>query len=202
MSWRLAKSLEKLREQVDEIAPKRSKISDGSIGDADHANRSSDHNPWCGPGVVTAIDITHDPDGGVDCDQLIDALVESKDPRIKYVIWNGRIWRSYKTSSSHPPAWIPEAYTGPNPHTKHMHISVNCDASKDSTRAWSIEGREWFEMATKAQLREVVREEVAKSEKRLKAQMRKERKLLAVGKTQKGYNPDRVNLKKAIEVSK
>ncbi|HKV33547.1 MAG TPA: hypothetical protein VJP89_04485, partial [Pyrinomonadaceae bacterium] len=61
MAWRVAKSLLRLREQINELAPNRSKASDGTIGDAAHASRKSDHNPWVKDGsigVVTAMDIT------------------------------------------------------------------------------------------------------------------------------------------------
>lgn len=120
MAWRLAKSLEKLRAQINAAAPGRSKASDGTIGDEAHASRSSDHNPWVKDGkmgVVTALDITHDPRNGVDCRIIADHLKSSRDPRIKYVIWNRRIWTP---AVSH--GW--RAYSGSNPHDKHIHISV------------------------------------------------------------------------------
>ena len=72
MAWRVAKSLLKLRDQINAHAPKRSKKSDGYIGDAAHASRSSDHNPWVKDGkmgVVTAADFTHDPAGGFDAER-------------------------------------------------------------------------------------------------------------------------------------
>src|SRR5262245_17058562 len=119
MSWRLAKSLEVLRQQIDEAAPKRAKSSDGTIGDAAHASRSSDHNPWVkdgGIGIVTAMDITHDPRNGVDCGAIAEALRASGDPRLKYIIWNRQIWTPAKSKN-----WRP--YTGTNPHDKHMHVS-------------------------------------------------------------------------------
>jgi len=43
--WRVAGSLEKLLAQLNEAFPKRSKVSDGSIGDVNHSARASDHNP-------------------------------------------------------------------------------------------------------------------------------------------------------------
>ncbi len=73
MAWRTAKSLDVLLDEINRAAPKRSKASDGSIGDAAHATRSSDHNPWVrwlGTGIVTARDFTHDPAGGLDCNKL------------------------------------------------------------------------------------------------------------------------------------
>ena len=137
MSWRLAKSLEALRLQIDAASPRRSKASDGSIGDAAHASRSSDHNPWVKDGktgVVTAIDITHDPRHGVDCDSIAAALKGSRDKRIKYIIWNKRIWTPEKGAD-----WRP--YTGSNPHDKHIHISVAVDKPRyDDPRPWQWGG--------------------------------------------------------------
>ena len=64
-SWRLAKSLDVLRNQVNAQAPTRSKACDGTIGDQAHSSRASDHNPNA-KGVVQAQDFTHDPAGGFD----------------------------------------------------------------------------------------------------------------------------------------
>lgn len=136
VAWRVARSLDTLLGQLNAAAPRRSKASDGSIGDAAHASRDSDHNPWYGPGVVTARDYTHDPAGGLDCQWLAGALVASRDPRIKYVIYNRRICDS--RPGSNPWAWMP--YSGTNPHTKHLHLSVMDNASCDDTRGWSLSG--------------------------------------------------------------
>ncbi len=119
--WRVAPSLLTLLGQVNGLAPQRSKKSDGTIGDAAHATRASDHNPWVmdgGTGIVTAMDITHDPQGGCDANNLAEAIRQTRDPRVKYVIWNRQI-----VSSTVSP-WTWRAYAGSNPHTKHMHISV------------------------------------------------------------------------------
>ena len=58
-TWRLARSLETLRSQIDEAWPERSIASDGSIGDTSHQASKSDHNPV--NGIVHAIDVTNDP---------------------------------------------------------------------------------------------------------------------------------------------
>lgn len=141
MTWRLAKSLETLRAQINRIAPARSKASDGTIGDAAHASRSSDHNPWIkdgGQGVVSALDITHDPANGVDIQKLADALVASKDSRIKYIICNGRI---VSGTGQKQPAWQWRKYNGTNPHSRHVHISVKSSkAHYDSAAPWQIDG--------------------------------------------------------------
>lgn len=136
MSWRVAASLLTLRDQVDAAAPGRSRRSDGTIGDASHRSRRSDHNPWVPPphgGVVTALDLTHDPAAGASMHALAETLRTSRDPRIKYVIWNRRIF-----SSTISP-WTWRAFNGSNPHTSHLHLSVNSAAHHfDSTRPWTL----------------------------------------------------------------
>lgn len=136
MAWRLAYSLTQLRAQFDKIAPGRSKSHDGTIGDAAHASRSSDHNPWIkdgGYGIVTAIDITHDPKHGVDTHKIADFLREKRDPRIKYVISAGRIW----SATQNPFQW--RKYTGSNGHYQHMHVSVRSEKSfYDSKAVWTL----------------------------------------------------------------
>jgi hypothetical protein len=121
MTWRLAKSLAKLRDQVNERHPKRKKHADGSIGDSAHSSRASDHNPHikdAGTGVVSALDLTHDPANGFDSYAFAESLRLAKDPRCKYVISNGRIF------SSTTAPWVWRKYTGSNPHKSHVHISV------------------------------------------------------------------------------
>lgn len=138
MAWRLAKSLETLRTEVNAKWPNRSKASDGTIaGDEHHiANPNSDHEPHVRDGdvgVVTAMDITHDPDNGLDSEQLAETLRGSRDPRIKYIISNRKI----ANSEISPWQWRP--YNGKNPHNHHVHISVKADKSLyDGTQSWSI----------------------------------------------------------------
>lgn len=140
MAWRLAKSLEQLRSQVNKASPNRSKASDGTIGDAAHASRSSDHNPHIrdgSMGVVTALDITHDPAHGVDIQTLADQLVASRDPRIKYIICNRRI---VSGSGQSQPAWRWRSYGGSNPHSKHVHVSVKGSKTLyDDTSPWDFD---------------------------------------------------------------
>lgn len=136
--WRVAKSLEVLRHQLNDRYPNRSKASDGGIGDARHQNNpTSDHNPFIrdknGIGIVRARDFTDDPKNGLDCQKLAEALVASRDPRIKYIIWNRQICSS-KVS---PWKWRP--YKGANPHTKHLHLSVDARQSLfDDEMEWKI----------------------------------------------------------------
>lgn len=128
---RAANALNVLLNQLNNRAPGRNKASDGWIGDADHQNRNSDHNPWYPPpggGIVTARDFTHDPGGGLDCQWLADTLVTNRDPRIKYIIWNRRIWT---------PGVGWRAYTGSNAHTHHLHLSVVASPANDTATPWA-----------------------------------------------------------------
>lgn len=134
--WRVAKSLEVLRDQVNAAYPGRRKENDGTIGDAAHQARTSDHNPWVkdgAVGVVTALDITHDPAHGVDTYAIAETLRRNRDRRIKYVISNRRIF------SSQLHAWEWHPYTGANPHDRHVHISVLSDnALYDDRTPWNL----------------------------------------------------------------
>ena len=144
MGWpnnpRPAKSLVVLRDQVNAKYPNRSTASDGMIGDAAHQaeGSASDHNPWLndsrGVGVVTAFDITHDPDHGLDIDQFSDILADGKDARIKYLIANNKILVASD-------GWFWQAYGGIDPHTNHIHISVNTD-NYDNETPWGLEGED------------------------------------------------------------
>lgn len=139
-TWRVAKSLLTLRTQVNTRHPNRSKASDGTIGDAAHRTRASDHNPWVtdgNMGVVTAMDITNDPAHGCDANAIAEAIRASRDPRVKYVIWNRRIANSSAIGGAAPWDWRP--YGGRNPHDHHVHISVKSDKpSYDSMDEWEI----------------------------------------------------------------
>lgn len=127
MAWRLAHSLDVLRSQVDAAYPGRNKSSDGTLGDASHSARQSDHNPD-DHGVVRALDLTHDPTH-FDAHAFANRLWVYRDERIKYVISNRRIWTPAISRE-----WRP--YRGTNPHTQHAHISVVSTALADSGTLW------------------------------------------------------------------
>lgn len=142
MKWRLALSLVRLREEVNSRWPQRSKDSDGTIGDERHqAERTSDHNPWIkdpgGPNVVTALDLTHDPDGGFDSYAFAEWCRLQRDRRVKYIISNRKIM----SGSAGPQPWVWRKYSGSNPHDHHVHISVKADKTEyDNGGLWHIQG--------------------------------------------------------------
>lgn len=129
MAWRVARSLDKLLAQINAYAPRRSKISDGSIGDAAHSSRASDHNP--DPrGIVHARDFTHSPATGFNAHEFVRRLAKAKDRRIKYLISN----RQISNPSIGAGRWRP--YSGINGHTQHAHVSCVYGALEDDTATW------------------------------------------------------------------
>lgn len=148
MSWRVARSLDNLLDEVNTAAPNRSKASDGSIGDPAHAARVSDHNPNPA-GVVRARDYTHDPAGGLDCNLLAAFLADllGEHPALAsgaYIIWNNQIISRDRIDEG----WRP--YSGSNPHTKHLHLSVATAASGYDSAApwgWGTEGDDMSQYA-------------------------------------------------------
>ena len=104
--------------QATALCPYRKKASDGLLPSAAHVkqNPNSDHNSGYG------VDLTHDKLGGIDCFELFQKL--RKDPRVKYLIFSGRIWSEEKGE---------HAYTGPNKHPHHIHISIKEGCGNDTS---------------------------------------------------------------------
>ena len=133
---RSVESLKTLLAQINKLAPKRSKVSDGWIGDVKHMARHSDHNPEP-DGTVDARDFTNDPNNGFDSKKFSDAIVASKDPRLSYIICNGQIIHGRKGAKNKKP-WMWYKYNGPNGHYHHVHVSV-LDEGQDDTTPWKID---------------------------------------------------------------
>ena len=96
------------------LFPKRNRASDGIMPSAAHMvqNPRSDHNKGL------AVDITHDPANGVDAGKLFYSL--RRDPRTSYLIFNRKIWNK----SIDDKDGAGRRYTGSNPHTAHIHVSI------------------------------------------------------------------------------
>lgn len=104
--------------QATAIKPKRKKASDGLLPSAAHVhqNPNSDHNSG------HAVDLTHDPENGINCNQ---AYFHFKlDKRVKYLIFKGKIWSAEKGERE---------YTGSNPHNQHLHVSIKESYAKDTS---------------------------------------------------------------------
>lgn len=135
MNYFLAPALAKLRDQINEAFPNRNKASDGWIGDASHAARKSDHNPDA-EGMVCALDITNDPSVGLSADHLSDVLYASRDRRIAYIIANRLITTPSGTGSGNYGPWT--KYTGTDPHTSHVHLSILHGAPGHDESNWKL----------------------------------------------------------------
>lgn len=140
MVWRVANSIAALRTSVNVAWPNRSKISDGTIGDLAHQNQgsASDHNPWIivdGIGIVRAFDITCNGIPHNDVAERLRLLGTQGDPRLTnggYIIHERQI-----AGGSYSWEWRP--YTGSDPHTSHIHVSVSRIPSDfDKAMPWNV----------------------------------------------------------------
>jgi hypothetical protein len=109
--------------QATAIKPSRKKASDGLLPSAAHLIQSpnSDHN------TGYAVDLTHDRLGGIDCLNIFEEL--KADKRVKYLIFQGKIWSAERASEGD------RDYDGSNKHNKHLHISIK-EGCGDDTSPW------------------------------------------------------------------
>lgn len=126
MGWYLNPALTALRAQIDARWPNRPRGSDGTLGDAAHAARKSEHNRDP-DGSVDAIDISN---GGnvFDVDKLLAELIASGDRRLKHAIRKRRIWTKGV-------GW--SAYGGPNAHDHHLHLDTDQRFENDGS-PWKV----------------------------------------------------------------
>ena len=149
-NWELVPCLKVLLDEFNEVAPNRSKASDGTIGDAAHQERSSNHNPDDTAGSKTpqtdsdskpdvrALDVT--AAGGWPSPMTFDLAMNEirkrhksgADDRLVEIIWNRHI-----ATPGTDWNWIP--YNGSNAHTQHGHLGASSNSSKESdTSPWGI----------------------------------------------------------------
>ena len=178
-AWILVPCLATLRAEFNTLNPNRDKASDGSIGDLAHQDSPSDHNPdETGETPYEDDDSTNEVHA-VDIDKTgpwlpirpFDVSVEiirkrhqtGDDNRLQNIIWNGRI-------ASRTWGWQWRKYTGPNQHTQHAHFSARYSAAQErDTRPWGIVP-DWSDMATEAQIRDLLRAELARFKAEWQAQ--------------------------------
>lgn len=140
--WRVVNSLNQLNAQIRAYAPRAvppatNVDSWGSIADNAHST-SSDHYPHYytalgGTAVVCARDFPHAPNLGLDGGVVTEHLRQQRDPRIQYIIFNGRI-----TGVSYGWQWA--TYTGDDDHSTHFHVSSVHTAAADQTQNFSLPG--------------------------------------------------------------
>lgn len=134
MSWRPAKSLSRLKRELDRRWPNRDRRTDGMIGDVAHCPGDSDHCPNSAQ-VVRAFDIDADGIRTAWVAEHLRQLGAQGDPRLNdggYVIFNRRI-------ASEVGDWRWRKYEGDSPHTDHIHVSVSEKASGyDKGGPWGV----------------------------------------------------------------
>lgn len=123
MACKCAPCLVNLRTEINKVWPKRDKASDGCCGDAAHAARTSDHNPT--NGYAHALDIDEDltPGGGhMQLEWLRERIFDhpAQYPQVKYLIYEREIWYPHDGARKRGKY----AYTGPNAHEHHLHVSI------------------------------------------------------------------------------
>ncbi len=130
-AWREAKSLQTLEDELQKYYPG---TTTWEIGDEDHQDSWSDHNPN-GSDVVCAKDILGD--AGLSLQKLVNHLIANPHPNLRYVIFNRKIYQRKNN-------FAPEDYNGKNAHKTHVHVSVGngpdgrSTTGYDNTVSWKI----------------------------------------------------------------
>jgi hypothetical protein len=129
-------AIEALIEQVEAAWDIRHP-TDGTVASRGHDQRNprSDHRPSrVAPfGIVRAVDVGETvEDRG---ELLAEEIRQSGDPRVRYVIHEGRLFSSYNHPNGPPFMW--RRYSGASFHTDHVHVSVLPRGDRDPS-AWRI----------------------------------------------------------------
>lgn len=130
--WREAKSLQTLEGEIQEHFPG---TTTWEIGDADHQDDWSDHNPNECCDVVCGKDVLSDD--GLNLQAFVDHLISNPHPNLRYVIYNRKIYQRKNNFAR-------EDYNGKNAHKTHVHVSVGngpdgrSTSGYDSTASWGI----------------------------------------------------------------
>ncbi len=147
-NWELVPCLEQLRTELNQIAPKRDKTTDGTIGNAAHQKSVSDHNDdEIGRVPIRDADSKHEVHA-IDLDTdlrepnlTMEMVVQhtlsrcrtGKEKRLRYVIYNRRIWEASN-------GWKQRKYIGDSPHTEHAHFSASYETKLEASIAsWHLE---------------------------------------------------------------
>lgn len=153
-AWKVSAPIEALGRQIEARWPDRHP-ADGTVASQNHDawNPRSDHrpDPYTGPGIVRALDAGETVEG--DGEVLAEALRAGRDPRVRYVIHEGRLFSSYDHANG--PAWSWRPYTGGG-HRDHVHVSVLATVDAQG-QPWVLGGLE-DDMALTAREEELVRE--------------------------------------------
>lgn len=122
----LAPSLDRLFDEINNRWPNRDRRTDGwyrppSVGKSVGHNRGA-------RGLVHAIDVDDD---GIDENFIMSHIYKGGNV-LRYWIWNRKIYHRRD-------GWQPRPYSGPSPHTDHMHIEIDQTVSAEQYKGhWGI----------------------------------------------------------------
>ncbi len=133
VAWQSIPALDSLFAEFNAVGPKRNKASDGRIGDGEHSQSVSDHNPDETGNTGSAADADHINEvhagdvtsagpwlPGWTMERFVQVILarcrSGAEKRLRYIIFNGRIWEESND-------WKQREYKGKNPHDKHAHFS-------------------------------------------------------------------------------
>ncbi|MGC4886713.1 peptidoglycan-binding domain-containing protein [Micromonospora sp. DT227] len=137
--WVLVGWAEQFRVELNAVAPRRDKASDGSVGNLAHQQYPSGHNPDESGNAergdadnineVRAIDVDVDLrvprlTAAMIVAYLVGRCRAGKEKRLIYIIYNRTIWSAAS-------GWAARKYSGSNPHDKHFHLSGHPDGDDD-----------------------------------------------------------------------
>lgn len=122
----------RLRSDINTVAPGRDKGADGTYGDAAHKLSKSSHNADDTPGSkaeyedadniaeVRGLDIDSDLNADFTAQDVVNAILASPSDRKRtnYIIFNRKIYSKSRN-------FAPVAYSGSDPHTGHIHFSID-----------------------------------------------------------------------------
>ena len=122
MSWRISKSLENLRDSINELYPERFKGTDGAI--SGYAGSKSSHNVNS-LGVVNAYDFSvGDYPNGITHHEAVELTNKIKD-KLHLIGGESNVIYNRQIADGYSQVWRP--YNGPDPHTNHFHIATEKD---------------------------------------------------------------------------
>lgn len=131
MSWRLAKSIDRLKDEIEDEYPG---TIVWTIGDEDHQDSWSDHNPNECCDVVCAGDVKGN--AGLDLPDFVRHLITNPHPNLRYVIFNRKIYQRKNNFRA-------EDYNGKNAHADHVHVSSGNGPDGRSTSNYDNGSTSW-----------------------------------------------------------
>ena len=135
IAWRLNRFLTTWRDAVNGKFPKRSKASDGTVGDKPHAERPSEHNPDR-DGSVDAYDMDVNLNGSKNDEGTQEELRAIEELKAEFEKQPGaQLWiHRGEIANKDIGKWKRRKYSGVNKHMHHVHWQSDPDAENRPMR--------------------------------------------------------------------